>query len=320
MTLRSHVRGWNEFFFKPQSPTPIALFRIFYGLLTIANLLMLRPEWLMWYGPRGFMTLETMHQMTTGRRVNFFDLLPQTDLAINVFFWGFLLVAICLTAGYMTRFSSVAVYMCLLSIHARNPFILNSGDTLMRVTGFFLMFAPAGAALSVDRLLRVRKGRETAAVPLYSPWAQRMIQIQTAVIYFATFYWKTLGTMWINGTAVYYAFHSIEFHRFPMPAIHNLPLLALLTWGTLAIEFSLGVLVWFRELRYPVLLAGLCLHLGIEYSMNIPLFEWISVAAYVTFIYPEDLSRAWVWIRNRMGHRLGEIRSYGMAWKRRGAA
>ena len=43
MTVRALIRGWNDFFFKPQSPTPVALFRILYGLLTIINLLMLRP-------------------------------------------------------------------------------------------------------------------------------------------------------------------------------------------------------------------------------------------------------------------------------------
>ena len=122
-----------------------------------------------------------------------------------------------------------------------------------------------------------------------------MIQIQTAVVYFATFYWKTLGRTWLNGTAVYYVLHLVEDRHFPLPAIDNLFVLTLLTWGTLAIEFSMGTLVWFRELRYPVLLAALCLHMGIEYALNIPLFEWISIAPYVTFIYPEDLSRA----RNR---------------------
>lgn len=300
MTLRSVVQGWNEFFFKPQSPTPIALFRIFYGLLTIANLLMLRPEWLKWYGPHAFMSLATMHRAVLGPRIDFFELLPQSDFAINAFFWFFLLVAVCLTVGFMTRFSSVAVYLCLLSIHNRDPFILNGGDVLMRVTGFFLMFAPAGGAISVDRFLRVWNGEEGPTVPLYSPWAQRLVQIQTAIVYFATFYWKTLGPTWMNGTAVYYALHLQE-RRLPMPGIENLFVLKLLTWGTLAIEFSLGTLVWFRELRYPILLAGLCLHMGIEYAMSIPLFEWIAISLYVTFIYPEDLSRVWGWTCKRLG-------------------
>ncbi len=300
MTLRSVVNNWNEFFFEPQSPTPISLYRMLYGILIIADLLLLRPDWLTWYGRHAFMSMDTMHQVVSGHRVNFFELMPQTDFAINIFFWIFLLLAISLTVGFMTRFSSIAVYMCLLSIHERNGFILNGGDTLLRVTGFFLMFAPAGAAFSIDRLLRIRKGLEGPIVPFQAPWAQRLIQIQISVVYFSTFYWKTLGNTWINGTAVYYALHLQEMHRFPLPVIENLLLLKVLTWGTLLIEFSLAVLVWFKELRYPILITGLCFHLGIEYAMNIPLFEWIMMATFVTFIYPDDLSRLGRWFRGRI--------------------
>ena len=51
MRLRSLFEAWNTFFFAPQSPIPIAVFRIVYGSLVIANLLLLRPDWLSWYGP-----------------------------------------------------------------------------------------------------------------------------------------------------------------------------------------------------------------------------------------------------------------------------
>jgi hypothetical protein len=311
VSIRGFVRAWNDFFFKPQPPTPVALYRILYGLMIIADLILLRPDWLTWYGPQGLFRLETMRLLAPGPRINIFLLLPQTVFAVNVFFWVFLVLAVCLTAGFMTRFSTIAVYICLSSIQDRNPYILHSGDTLLRVTGFFLMFAPAGAALSIDSLLRLRKGRSHAEVALRAPWAQRLIQIQMAVLYFATFYSKTLGDSWKDGTAIYYVLRLDEFQRFPVPLIHNLFLLKVLAWGTLLIEFSLGVLVWFRELRYPVLLAGVCMHLGIEYSMNIPLFEWIAMSTYVTFIDPEDLSRSWMWVRNRIS-----LQKLGTRWVR----
>ena len=314
MSIRRLFQAWNEFFFKPQSPTPVCLFRIFYGLIAIANLIILRPEWLMWYGPRAFASLETTQKLSRALTMSLFEILPQTDLAINIFFWVFLVCAICLTVGFMTRFTAVAVYICLGSIQMRNGFILNSGDTLMLVTGFFLMFAPAGAAFSVDHWLRTRRGRESKIVQPSSPWAQRMLQIQTAIVYFATFYWKSMGILWVNGTAVYYAMRLEDFHRFPVPILHSLFLIKSLTWLTLLIEFALGVLIWFKELRYPVLLAGLCLHLGIEYAMNIPLFEWMIVATYVNFIDPEDLSRMWNWTRGQSTKWLGKlahIRAFG---------
>jgi predicted DCC family thiol-disulfide oxidoreductase YuxK len=305
--LRSIVNGWNEFFFKPQRATPVALFRILYGLLNIANLALLRPEWLTWFGTHAYMSMETMGKITPGPRLDLFILLPQTDFAIETFFWVFMACAISLTLGFMTRFSCAAVYLCLMAIHERNVFILNGADTVMTVTGFFLMFAPAGGALSVDRLRRIWAGREGHEVPLYRPWAQRMIQLQISIGYISTFGAKMLGTTWRNGTAIYYVFRLDSFRRFPVPFANSLMVTKLLTWGTLVIEFSAGFLVWIRSVRYWVLFAAFLLHMAIEYSMNLPIFEWIMVSTYVTFIYPEDLSKAWSWICERLGPRLGAM-------------
>jgi hypothetical protein len=302
----SPIRAWNEFFFAPQSPTPVALYRILYGLLVIADLALLHGDWLTWYGARGLMPLETMRKMTPGIRLNLFLIMPQDDAWIQAFFWVFLLFAVFLTIGFLSRFSSVAVFLCLISLHNRNLYILNSGDTLLRVTGFFLMFAPTDAAISVDRLLRIWRGKEVLDIQPISPWAQRMIQIQSAFAYFSTFLWKMRGTEWIGGTAVYYTTRLLEFQRFPFPALEDGILLKLTTWSTLFIEFALGVLVWFRRIRYWILLMGVCLHLSIEYLMNIPLFQWIAMATYVTFIDPADLTRAWSWIRRRVAARLGD--------------
>lgn len=297
MSWRSLAGAWNCFFFQPIAPTPIALYRILYGLLVTANLILLCPDWLTWYGTRSFLSMETIRRVAVGTRLNLFTFLPQNDWWIWAFFGVFLLFAVFLTIGFETRISSVVVYLCLTSLHQRNFFILHSGDGLMRVTGFFLMFAPAGAALSVDRLLRIWRGEEGTALTPHPPWAQRMIQFETAVAYFATFYWKTLGRTWLDGTALYYALRLEEFRRFPMPEIEHPFLLKLGSWMTLFIEFCCGVLIWFRETRYAVLLLGVCLQLGIEYTMNVPLFEWMILSTYVTFIPPEDLTRFWAWIR-----------------------
>jgi hypothetical protein len=302
---RSFSEAWNDFFFRPQRPTPVALFRILYGLLNILNLALLAPDWLIWFGPHAYMSMATMNKLSSGPRINLFVLLPQTDFAVNAFFWIFVVFAVSLTVGFMTRLSSVAVFVCLVSMHQRNLYILNGADVVMRVTGFFLMFAPAGGALSIDRLRRIWEGREGAEVPLYNPWAQRMIQIQLSVIYLSTVGLKLFGRAWRNGTAVYYVLRLNGFRRFPVPFSSNMVLIKLSTWGTLIVEFSIGALVWFSRIRCAILLAAALMHLFIEYSMNLPVFELMMVSTYVTFIYPEDLSRAWRWIGDRIGPHLG---------------
>ncbi len=299
------VRGWNEFFFTPQSATPVALYRIIYGLLIIADLAMLHEDWLTWFGVDGFVRLDTLLKMGPRRNLGLFWFIPADDAWVQAFFWVFLLFAVFLTVGFLSRFSSVAVFVCLSSMLRRNGYILHSGDTLLRATGFFLMFAPTGAALSIDRLLRIWRGREGLEKPLSWPWAQRMIQIQMSLMYFSTFAWKTIGSDWRDGTALYYTTRLAQFQRFPMPTLDNGIILKLATWSALFIEFSAGVLVWVRRLRYWVLLAGLCLHLSIEYSMNIALFQWVAMAGYVTFIDPADLTRAWSWVQRTFASRLG---------------
>jgi len=300
MSVRSVVQAWNEFFFTPRSPLPIAIFRVLYGILLIADLILLRPDWLAWYGAHAWISLSTILTLEPGARLNLFTVMPYSDRWVEALIWFFLASAIFLTLGFQTRISSVIAFLCLLSIQQRNLYITNSGDTFLRVAGFFLMFAPAGAALSIDRIIRIRKGKEGSEIQPRAPWAQRMIQFELALLYFVTFWWKSTGVAWVNGTAVYYLNHLAEYQRFPLPLWAQHPILVKLgSWLTLLIEFSLGVLIWFKELRYPVLLLGLLFHLFLEYRLEVPLFQWIVLSAYVLFIEPRDLMRAWNWIRRR---------------------
>jgi hypothetical protein len=300
------IRGaWEEFFFKPQSPVPLGLFRIFYGICVSATVILLHSEWLDWFGVHSWVSLSTMTTVEPGTRLNLFTVMPQDDRWITAFFWVFLVFAVLLTIGLWTRVSSVVVFLCVASIQQRNLFILHGGDTFLRVTGFFLMFAPAGAALSLDRFIRVRRGLEGPEIPARAPWAQRMIQFELALLYFVSFWWKLEGNTWLHGTALYYVLHLHSVARFPLPGwIQHPAILKIGSWFTLALEFSMGVLIWFRPFRYPLLLLGLLFHLALEYALNIPMFQWDVLTAYVLFVDPADLGRVWRKIRPATSPRL----------------
>jgi hypothetical protein len=293
-------RAWDDFFFTPQSPLPIALFRILYGLCVTATLLLLRGDWLDWYGTHGWVSLSTMTTVEPGVRLNLFTIMPQSNGWITAFFWFFLAFALLLTAGLWTRISSVVVFLCLTSIDQRNLFITHGGDTFLRVAGFFLMFAPAGAALSLDRIIRVRNKREGQEILPKAPWAQRMIQFELSLLYLTSFLWKMKGDTWLDGTALYYVFHIHSLARFPVPGWAQTPaMIKFGSWFTLALEFSLGILIWLRPFRYPLLLLGLLFHLCLEYALNVPMFEWDVLTAYVLFIDPVDLERLFAHLQQR---------------------
>src|SRR6202008_5068156 len=163
-------------------------------------------------------SLSTMHTLEPGTRLNLFTIIPQKDTWIEALFWVVLGSASLLTVGFVPRFTRLLVFLCLTSIQQRNLYITSGGDTFLRLAGFFLIFAPAGAALSVDRLIRIRRGKEGASMLPRSPWAQRMIQFELALLYFSSFCWKVQGTPWVQGTALYYVYHLDEFDRFPLPS------------------------------------------------------------------------------------------------------
>jgi hypothetical protein len=301
MILQNIGKWWECSFFKPESPICISLFRILYGICVSATILLLHSDWLAWFGMHAWVSESTMHIVEPGIRLNLFGLLPQSDHWVAWFFWIALLFSVLLTIGLWTRVSSVAVFLCLNSLQQRALFITHGGDKFLRVAGFFLMFAPAGALLSADHWVRLRKGKTEAE--LKAPWAQRMIQFEMALLYFTSFLWKMKGHAWIDGTALYYVIHFHEIQRFAVPNwIKSVAILKTGSWLTLALEFSLGVLIWFKRYRYPLLVLGLCFHLCLEYALNFPMFQWDVLSAYVLFIDPDDLNR----VLNRISRRFNE--------------
>jgi hypothetical protein len=75
-----------------------------------------------------------------------------------------------------------------------------------------------------------------------------------------------------------------EFKKFPVPDfVQTLWFSRCATWSSLAVEAAFPLLIWIRPLRPYMLLAGILLHLGLEYSMNIPFFQWVVLSSYVLF-------------------------------------
>lgn len=300
MIVSKIAKKVERFFFTPQSPLPIAVFRILYGVCVFMTLILLYTDWMDWFGVHGWISLSTMTAVEPGPRLNLFTVFPQDDNWIRGFFWLFLVFTILLTLGLWSRVSSVIVFLCLTSIQQRQLFITHGGDTFLRVAGFFLMFAPSGAVCSLDRLMRRKKGREVDGPVRRTPWAQWLIQFELALVYVMSFWWKAKGHTWWNGTALYYVTHLQELGRFPIPQLLLSPMaLRLGGWFTLAFELAMGLIVWFKPFRYPLLLVGVLFHLTIEYAFNIPMFQWDILSAYVLFIDPADLTRISGFIRTR---------------------
>lgn len=301
---RAFAGAWNRFWFEPMSSSTLALFRIAFGALVLLWTLSLSPSLFAFFSQDGILPRQPQFERGAWGVLGVFE----SDVAVAVVYFVLLLAAVSLTFGFKTRLSAFLVFFCVVSLTRRNPWILNSGDLLIRVLSFYMLFMPAAVALSVDRWLRER--RRFWEFPTRPVWPLRLVQIQVSILYLTAVWDKTRGTTWNEGTAVSYAFRIGDLERLPIPPFveDSLVLANLLTFGTLAIELALGILVWNRKLRPWVLLLGVSLHLGIDYAVRVGFFSYAVLVAYIAFLPPDTVEswigslRAW-WTRRRAGAR-----------------
>ena len=265
--MKRAATAWNRFWFSPVPTSTLAAFRIGVGVLALLSAVTLWHDLEPFYGGTGL--------DASGARV------LVAVLALS---------AACLIVGVCARVAALAVFLCLGELAGVNPFIFNSGDTLLRCLVLVLVVAPAGAGLSIASR---RRNGSAWRFPLRPVWPLRLIQIQIAVMYLAAVAHKLQGVTWRDGTAASYPIRIPDMARFPVPhALADSAIAAhVFTWGTLAIEGAIPVLVWSRRARPWVLGLGIGLHLGIDYSLRAGLFSWVVLVGYLAFVPPEAMTR-----------------------------
>ena len=287
---RSGVSLWDRFWFTPVETSTLALFRIAVGIVVLGWTLALAPSLYAFYSRDGILPGYPDYEGTFAWGL--LEWFPSNG-AITLFYFALLMASICMLVGFGTRVATLIVFVCMVSFAHRNPWVLNSGDLLVQLLVFYLLLAQAGAALSIDRWLKPRA--PFWEFPRRAIWPLRLVQVQVTIVYIAAVWDKLRGATWNDGTAVSYALRIGDLERLPVPGFvtDSLVLANLMTFGTLAIEFSLAILVWNRVLRPWVLLLGVTLHLGIDYGVRVGFFSWGILVAYVAFI-PPDAARSFI--------------------------
>lgn len=188
--------------------------------------------------------------------------------------------AVALLVGYRTRLALLVSWILLVSLHARNPLVLNGGDILLRRVTFWALFLPLGARWAVDA-----DGDAPATVT--GP-ASAAILLQVVVVYVVNAALKLQGEAWPAGTAVRYVFALDQFTTPVGAALAGAPtLLRVATWGWLALVCAAPLLVLATG-RARAALASLFVgaHLGMYATMWLGLFPLIAVVALLPFFPP----------------------------------
>ena len=309
MPLQRALAAWQRFWFAPLSTSTLAVVRIAFALVVLAHTISLGHDLLAFFGPEGIVTRQPDMPGPAGKGLWGLLGIASGETAVVVVYVVLLVASVFLLLGLGTRLAAVLVFVGVLAFARRNPLVFNSGDGLLRVISFYLTLAPCGASFSVDRWLKARRRKLNFwEFPLRAAWPVRLLQVQTSVLYLATVWAKARGTTWNDGTALSYAFRIEYLERFPLPAFltGSVITINLLTYATLAIELSLGILVWKRRLRPWVLGAGVLLHLLIEYRLRVGFFSWGLFVLYLAFVPPATTDRWLLRLRRRPRARRAE--------------
>ncbi|HEY6202253.1 MAG TPA: HTTM domain-containing protein [Candidatus Limnocylindria bacterium] len=277
---------------------PVALFRILYGLQLFNWFWQLYPNLTAFFTDEGIFPRRQLLALYP-ERLSLLNLVGEWWQVAPI--WGLsCVVALALTVGWRTRLASFLAFVLIVGFQWRNPLILDGSDLVFRFVPLWLMFTNAGDLYSID-------ARRRPQPPTGRGWALpiRILELQVAWIYLATGIEKLGGSLWVDGTAAYYALQlEHTFGRWWARPIALQPLLVhIISWGTIAVElgFLPFAMIPSRWSRVIATVAAFGLHFGILTMMNVGNFPVIMLSTLIVFLPPD-------WIRGFVARAAGTTR------------
>jgi len=278
-------QAWQSFWFQPQQMYTLGLVRMAFGALAVL--------WALWLLPMRHGLLDsngvTPEQPSVAYTWGIFAVW-NTNAAMLIGIVVLVIAALALVVGWHSRFAAVIVFVLIYSFERRVPLVFNSGDALVRIEALFLAISPCGAALSLDQR---RKTGSFWSAQVKPNWPIRLIQVQLSLIYLAAVQAKLAGAPWLHGTAVSYVLRLEDMQRVVAPEWFTTNALAMnvLTWGAIATELAIAILVWLPRFRPWVLAAGVLMHMVIDIYIQIGIFSYATFVMYLAWLSPESVKR-----------------------------
>jgi hypothetical protein len=291
-TFASFEKSLNKFFFEPASPLPIAGLRIGLSFTLLLQAALVGSDVFQLYGQEGWLqgtlgdffsggALPSLGSVARGLGalgVSDHTVILSLSSAYVVSLLGLLL-------GYRARLSAGvawALHLLIIGGHVTSYGV----DQYANVFLFYLILAPAGAALSLDKRWGRVRGEPSSAARFFL----RTLQLHLCLTYFFAGADKAVGAQWWNGEAVWRALMLPMYCPFDFSWLANFPWLAKLgAWSTLVVEIGYSFFIWSRRTRPVWIAAVLGMHFGIALFMGLGTFSLaMSLFTISLFAVPAD--------------------------------
>lgn len=268
-------------------PRGLAALRIALGLLVVADLLVRSRDLVAHYTDAGVLPRAVLREVYGGLA----PLAWAHGLSGAAWFQGALfivagLLAVMLAVGYRSRLATALTFLLLVSLQARNPALLNAGDSLLRRLLLWGVLLPVGARWSLD----ARRGQTTHdGDGVLVGLATAGLLVQVVMVYVVNAVLKLRGEAWLSGDAIRIVFGLDHLTVGLGDVLAGHPeLLEILGLFWLALLIAAPLLVvltgWPRAALVAFFVAS---HLGMAVTMRLGLFPLISIAGLLPFLPPK---------------------------------
>lgn len=282
-----------------------SMLRIIYGVALLFLLVPSIPERSMLWGEASFW----VDPEASRRGYWTFDTLFAKDSAFlfDVAYFGLIALAIVFMLGWRTRVVTPIMLVVLVSVQSNNPYVLNGGDTLIRITLLFMLFANLSEHYSLDARRHSQRSKpRKRIVPQHVSNAAHNTGLilscfQIIVVYTTSGVWKVIGDDWLNGTALFYALRIDNFMLYP--AINEILwqsslVIYVATFLALWVQTLFPLLLLWRPTRIFALVSLIFMHLGIGLLLGLWPFSLAMIALDMLFIRDSTWNSLVAWLKS----------------------
>ena len=296
--LVDHIgTAWNRFWFTPSMPHTLCLVRVLAGALAVYYVASFGPDVVQFFGPGGIVPVETVRTWTGGvvTRFSYFDYIQEPASLRAAHYVGLVVVAM-FAVGFLTRVTSIAALVVLVSYLHRAPMLVSEAEPVLAMIVLYLCLGPAGACFSVDAWLRRRRASRVAnetdepsiSKSTAATIATRLIQVHLAAIFVSSRLAVLSVQTWWGGDAVWWLVARPRSPGFWLARpLSRMPLVFMaLTHLVVAYHFLFPLLVWNRLARPLVLAAGLVIWPIVAIVSGLYLYAALMLAGTCSYLPP----------------------------------
>ena len=304
-------RVFEDLTLRPIAQYGSAILRIGYGSLYLIFLLREFPNREELWGPNAAWTPSldqqfAAHSAWYGWIRSWYTLLAtNNDTRFELSYALALIICAAMVLGYRTRAASIGFMLVVTAFTGRDAFLGDGGDNVLVLMSIYLVFIASGQRLSLDSRRRrlagpaaspARPSNQVLAeiaelrrriVTLVHNAAILIVGFQMCVIYGAAALWKAQGSVWDNGTALYYVLHTQWFEVWP--ALSNevsshQTITAIVAYVTVFAQIGFPFAIFSKRLKYVLLVVLLGMHLSIAVMLGIPIFSAVMIVGDSVFL------------------------------------